>query len=168
MIPFERLMQDEVRQRHRKDGIARVNDRRSRGVHVQHRHLQKRHMQRHRQKAKERKIAPVRPREADTARFELSDGKRQQRRRAEQHALDRHLHGRKRAAERLERDLRGRIEHRGQQDVEIAPFPFCCHLLPPAPAFGGRSIIVCPGARKRNQNSAFSPKNAALQSRAAF
>ncbi len=168
MVLFQRLMQDEVRQRHGKHGIARIDDRCSRGVHMQHRHLQKRHVQRHRQETEQRKVAPVRLCEPDVPLFEVVQRKGHQRSRAEQHALDRHLHGRKCPAERLERDLRGRIEHRGKQDIEISPFPIRRHLLPPVPRLWRSSIIVCPAALKSNQNRSVRVKNAALQSRTAF
>ena len=119
---------------------------------MQHRHLQKRHVQRHRQKTEQCEIAPIRLCKLDIPLFEVVQCKGHQRSRAEQHTLDCHLHGCKRAAERLERDLRRGIEHRGKQDIEISPFPISRHLLPPVPRLWRSSIIVCPAVLKCNPN----------------
>ena len=145
-----------MRRRHGKHRIARIDDRRSRGIHVQHRHLQKRHVQQDRQKAHQRKIAVVRAREADVSLFQVLQGERQQSDRADEHALDRHLHGRKRVAQSLEHNLRRGIEHRGKQDIEISPFPISRHLLPPVPRLWRSSIIVCPAVLKCNPNPLYS------------
>ena len=85
---------------------------------MQHRHLQKRHVQCERQKYKEGEVAPVRLCKMNAALFQVFQSKRNQRQRTEQYALDRHLHGRERAAEGLERDLGRRIEHGRQQNIE--------------------------------------------------
>ena len=118
---------------------------------MQHRHLQKRHVQRHRQKTEQCEIAPVRLCKLDIPLFEVVQCKGHQRSRAEQHTLDCHLHGCKRAAERLERDLRRGIEHRGKQDIEISPFPISRHLLPPCSTRRGTVTLyaaACEKARK--------------------
>ncbi len=119
----QRLVQDDMRRRHGKHRIARIDDRCSRGIHVQHRHLQKRHVQQYRQKAHQRKIAVVRAREADVPLFQVLQGKRQQSDRADEHALDRHLHGRKRVAQSLEHNLRRGVQHCRDQNEQISAFP---------------------------------------------
>ena len=111
---------------------------------MQHRHLQKRHVQCDRQKSKEGEVAPVRLCKMNAALFQVFQSKRQQRQRTERYALDRHLHGRERAAEGLERDLGRRIEHGRQQNIEVTPFSIRHHLLPPAPAYGEAASLYAP------------------------
>ena len=163
----QRLVQDDMRRRHSKHGIARIDDRCSRGIHVQHRHLQKRHVQQDRQKAHQHKIAVVRAREPDVSLFQILQGERQQSDRADEHALDRHLHGRKRVTQSLEHNFRRGVQHCRDQNEQISAFPVR-HLLPPRSARSGTVSLyaaACENARKSVLPWA---KNAALLCRAAF
>ena len=132
VVPFQRLVQDQVRGGEGKDRVARVDDGGRRGVHVQHGHLEQRHVQRDRQKAKQGKVAPVGAGEANGVPPQAAQGEGQQKERADEHALDRDLHGREDAAEPLERDLGGGVDHGGEQNIKITAFPV--HgVVPPFP-----------------------------------
>lgn len=102
VVPFQRLVPGSmVRGGEGQRRGCGVDDGGRRGVHVQHGHLEQRHVQRDRQKAEQGKVAPVGAGEANGVPPQAAQGEGQQKERADEHALDRDLHGREDAASPL-------------------------------------------------------------------
>ena len=87
---------------------------------MQHGHLEQRHVQRDRQKAEQGKVAPVGAGEANGVPPQAAQGEGQQKERADEHALDRDLHGREDAVNGFEHDLHRAENDGAENDVQIA------------------------------------------------